>query len=347
MATVKEEPASTSTELAVISGLNPVDVFKPGGLDKVLATIDATVKAMPPVDISTEKGRKECASRAAKIARSKSYIDKMGKDHGEELRKNLNGINAERKRGVDFLQALQDEVRAPLTAYEKAEEARIAAHDKTLDDIEQAAEHTQINCLTLTVDAMQREKKEIEALLSRPWDEFSDKATVTISKALATIDQCIAKREAHLLEQAELARLRQEAADREQKEREERIAAEAAEKAKADEERKRVEAEERAARAEAEKAEAEARAERERVEAEANAKAREEAAAQAERDRIAAEQKAEADAAAKREANQRHRNKIHKEVSTAIAEAFKVSGDIEHLVLRMAAGDIPHVSITY
>ena len=113
----------------------------------------------------------------------------------------------------------------------------------------------------------------------------------------AALRTALTAREKHEAEQAELARLREEAARREQEERERRIAEEAAAKARAGAEAK--------AKAEREAAEAKARAEQEAAErariaaeqAEARAKAEAEAAKlreqDAERRRIEAEAKAE------------------------------------------------------
>jgi colicin import membrane protein len=160
----------------------------------------------------------------------------------------------------------------------------------------------------------------------------------------------------------ELAKLKKEAAEREQAERESRIAAEA----KAD-----AELAERAAKAEAEAAvkreelakilaqEAAEKAEIDRVAAikqaeelhaakilEVEAKAMREAEAK-ESARLA-EVKAEADAKAKREANTRHKGKIN---SAAVAELFqrcKLSPEqAKAVVTAIAKNEIPSVSINY
>ena len=49
--------------------ITPTELFTPSGIDKILASIREKVKDFEP-DMTTEKGRKEIASMAYKVART-------------------------------------------------------------------------------------------------------------------------------------------------------------------------------------------------------------------------------------------------------------------------------------
>ena len=99
----------------------------PRGLDPYLQKIKAELDAFVP-DVTTKKGRDAIASIAYKVAKGKTALDNIGKDLVAELKDVPKKIDAERKRMRDLLDLWKDEVRAPLTAWEEAEEARKLAH---------------------------------------------------------------------------------------------------------------------------------------------------------------------------------------------------------------------------
>lgn len=334
---------------------------KPSGLEPWLEKIRAEVTGHVP-DVSTRKGREAIASLAFKVRKSKTALDGLGKKLVDDLKDVPKRIDAERKRMRDTLDALADEVRAPLTEWEEAEESRVALHKADLQGLADQAEG---------VDGMPSERiRERLAFVERvaidsSWEEFEAEAARAKDKAVSTLRAALAAREQYEAEQAELARLRAEAEVREQKEREERIAREAAERAqreaeakaqaereaairreqeaKAAAERRELELKLAAERAEREKAEAIARAEQEKRDAEA----RQQRAIEAERQRVAAE-KAQAEAEAKRrEADKAHKAKINR----AALEAFVAGGMPEdcakQAVTLIVKGAIPSVRITY
>ena len=114
-----------SQELLAIENLNPVDVFKAGGIGPILAMIEAEVSAEVP-DTTTAKGRKSIASNAYKVSQSKTLLDGMGKKLADDLNAQLKPINAERKIARDSLDELKDVIRQPLTEWEE-EQAQIKA----------------------------------------------------------------------------------------------------------------------------------------------------------------------------------------------------------------------------
>ena len=88
----------------------------PGGLDSVIAAIEEKARQHVP-DLSTAKSRKAIASIASQVARSKTWLDGMGKDLTADLKKQVGAVGAERKQMRDRLDTLKIEVRAPLTEW--------------------------------------------------------------------------------------------------------------------------------------------------------------------------------------------------------------------------------------
>lgn len=349
----------TSNELAVMTVLTPAVVFAPGGVDEVIGKIKAEVQTIV-ADISTEAGRKAIASTAYKIARSKTALDKMGKDLGENHHKAWKAITTERARIATELDALKDEFRKPLTDWENAEKNRVAAHEAALAAIVEAPGYGQ-------AETAAELRARMDLLLEYPerdWQEFSDRALATLESEIDRTRKLLAAAVTREAERAELERLRREQIEREQRERDERIAREAAERARAEAERQaQVEAVRVAALAEqerqriersaavaaeearqaAERAEAErTRAEREKHEAEERARQAEanrvaseerarqqaeEAARQAEAARVAAAEQAERERVAAVEAE---RQRVAAEQAAAAAETVKREADRAH-----------------
>lgn len=344
--------------------LVPAEVFAPGGVKALLDRIAAEVRGTKR-DISTAAGREQIRSLAYKLARSKVALDKAGQELTEEWRTKTAAVNAERKTIRDFMDALADEVRKPLTDWENEEKERVAGHERALAAMVEAPGYGAVE----TAAELELRLSYLRSYPPRDWREFAQRAADTLAAEIDRTERLLAaavKREA---EAAELARLRAEAAERARQEAERqrveheaRIAAEAAERARREAEEKAA----REARAAEEKAEAERRAaaklqaelearqreaeeraaaaERARAAAEARAKAEaEEAARRAEAARVAAEEKAERDrqaaveaerrrvaaeqAKAAREAEARAANTRHRaKINNAVADALALTG---------------------
>ena len=132
-------------ELASFNGY-VVDYASGVGVDKILEYIRMAAILVP--DLSTSKSRQEIASMSGKVSSSKVLLENAGKDlvsHEKSLiadrLKRIDGINATRAKIKTTLDSLRDEVRAPLTQWEKdqaAEKARIALEIKIDADHAQA-----------------------------------------------------------------------------------------------------------------------------------------------------------------------------------------------------------------
>lgn len=358
-----------TTALALPTGDALADVFaRPEQIDPIIQRIRDEVKAHAP-DLSTEKGRKEIASLAYKVSRSKTALDDAGKAMTEEIKKQAGQIDAARKKIRDQLDALRDEVRKPLTDWEAAEALR---KQSALDAIEAVRSHGLPEEYS-SADVAEAAAR-VKAIEAKPeYAEYLPQIEAARDNTLASLRVMYAAAKKQEDQAAELERLR---ADAEARAEADRIKAEQEAAAQAEADRVKREAEEaearakeeaaRAARIEAEKAEAarvaaeqekaaaaerEAELARQAREAEerharemADAKAREEAAAQAERDRIAAERKAEEDARAKREADAAHRSKIAADIAEAL-RAMSGRATPEAIADALIAGKIPHVKV--
>ncbi len=339
-------------------------LYEPDTIEKVLAQIEADILADFTPDTTTKKGRDEIASRAYSVARAKTFLDDKGKELTEDYKKITKEIDQKRKSIRDRLDSLRDRTRAPLDAWQQADEARQQRHRDTFARV-QAMAHFPVDTTVQMVDDRIDDLAVIAA--SYDWEEFADHGVPEVKR----IETLLAEKRAAVVkadaERAELERLRAEAearrqqeeaerkakeeadrqaqAEKEQQEREARIARETQEKAER-------EAKEREAALQREKDEAEARArkaEEDRIAAEARSKAEAEAAALRERERIAAEKKAEEDAQARREANKRHVAKVNTAAITALSVAVP---DLEmefcrKVIEAIAAGKVTNVNINY
>jgi uncharacterized protein YhaN len=299
------------TSLIPLETINAVEVFTGAKLDDLLAKIRAETATIVP-DVLTAGGRKEIASLAYKVARSKTTIDEAGKTLVAEWKSKSAQVDASRKKARDYLDALRDEIRAPLTEWE-AEDARVkqAYIDKAVADL--AAREAAIAAKEAEIAA--KEKAEVDRI-----------AAEQAAKDRAERDERIRAEAAAKAEQdaaAAIAKAEQERMDA--IERSKRQAAEA-------EERERAAAE---------------RAEREKVEAVKQAELRaSQEAARVERQRQAQEA-AEKAAQEKREANKRHCAKVNNAVMADLVKAGCDEATAKLAVVAIASGNVAHVTINY
>lgn len=298
------------------------------------------------IDLSTDKGRKAIASRAAQIARRKTAIDNAGKDLNEEHRKAINAVDAVRRTVRDQLDDLRDLARKPLDEWEQKQKQI----QHLIDEIERKLGDYCVVPMGTTSTRIQEMIVELTDLIISEdrigprAQTLSDERDQVVEK-LTDIKARVEKEEA---EKAELERLR---AEREEAERAQREA-----EAKAQREQEEKERAERVAKDAAEKA---AEAERRRAQQEAEEKAREheanlikerQAREEAERKiREREEQEAkERQEQERREANKRHRAKVMR----GAKEALMTHGDIDEesakkIVLAIIGEQIPNVRLTY
>jgi hypothetical protein len=296
-----------------ISEENAPAIYVAGGLGQFFDAVAAEVTAEVP-DLTTRKGRERIASLAAKVSKSKTAVEKPGRDYLKRLKEMPKVVEAELREFVNKMDALRDATRQPLTDWEQAEIARTDAHVDAIQRIKDLAifeaAPTSAHLANIIAD--------LELLeIGDSWEEFLAEAAQVKDQTLIKLRALHAERARYEAEQAELVRLRAEAEAQAQRDRDAQIAREAEERARREAEQ-RAQAERdaatrreqelldqaAAARRASEQAarDAEAQAERQRLQLEQQTEQARLAAEQAEANRIAAEQRAEQErqAAAKR-----------------------------------------------
>ncbi|MGE4823389.1 hypothetical protein AB8959_20910 [Yersinia enterocolitica] len=303
-------------------------LYVTNGLDSYLDQIRQEVSEVP--DLSTTKGRERIKSLAASVSRSKTAIEKPGRDYLKKLKEAVKPAEAEIKRFVDACDALRDETRRPLTEWE-AEQDRLKQEAEAKKKAEQLAAEIEVahEMALLMNDAFDRDAKakadEVERL-RKAHEEFI--AQQAAEKAKRETEEK-AKRDIEAAEQRERdAKLAQERA--------EQSAKDAAAKAERD-------AKEQSDRAEREKQEAiaaeqlKAQQQAERVQREAKQK----------EDARLAEEKRVADEAAKRAADVEHRRTINRQAVTDLIANGLPEDCAQKCVAAIAKNLIASVRITY
>jgi septal ring factor EnvC (AmiA/AmiB activator) len=312
-------------DLITTVDIKPSDVFVSHGLDPLLASVREQIDGFDP-DTSCAKGRKEIASMANKVARSKTLLDGLGKDLVSGKKAEIRVVDAERKRCRDLLDEWKVEVRQPLTDFENAKAKReedLRKRLDTLSDLKEVTTGSTADAIQTRIDAAE------ETVIDEAWGDHQGLGQTTKEIVLEALQEKLVDRQAFEEQQAELEaqkaenkRLKLEADEREQKEREAKEEAERALREKADRER------------------------REKEEIEAREKAAEDAR-QEERRLIEAEETAKREAEEKRAADEEHRTSINDAAKIALV-TFGLEAAIARTIIdAISDGKIPNVKITY
>ncbi|HFK5750957.1 hypothetical protein HCH41_05210 [Enterobacter ludwigii] len=354
------------SELAIIEiapDLAP-SIYVENGLDKFLEQIREGVNEVP--DLSTAKGRARIASLAAQVSRSKTAVEKPGRDYLKRLKEQPKVVETELRRFVTECDQLRDEVRRPLTEWEEAEKARTESLQQRLVDLRALADviDTAGNYLP-SADIQDRIQEAKSVVLDETWQERAAEAGVAKDSTIQQLEASLAVAQKREHEAAELERLRKEAEEKARLEREEAIRREATEQARHDAETKhkaeldaaeRREAEEkaRAEAAERKRIETEQRAEREKKETEERARREKEEAVAAERRRQEeeksarlAEEQRKAEEEARRAADKEHRRTINRQAIADLIESGLPQEMAEKALIAIASGKVSAVSIKY
>lgn len=321
---------SEVTDLTVIE-IKPEQapvLYVAGGLDAYLEQIRQAVNEVP--DLSTKKGRDRVASLAAQVSRSKTAIEKPGREYLKRLKEAVRPAEAEIKRFVDACDELRDATRRPLTEWE-AEQERIKA--------EEAMNALHAEALVMNEEFDRQRTAQIEA----------DHEMALLMNDVFDRDREEQRRQAEQAQRERDERLKQEAADKAKREAEERHKAEldaaarreAEEKARADAaERKRKEYADRAEREKQdaiaeEKRKAQEEADRIKREAEAKEKAR------------LAEEQRKAEEEALRAADKEHRRSVNRRVIADLIAQGIPEEFAQKALLAIAGGKVQDAHIKY
>lgn len=338
------------TELIVIDQKNIEESFTIRGIDPILAKIKEEVRKFVP-DTTTPEGRKDIASMAYKVAKSKTYLDDLGKNLTADWKSKAKIVDSARKKVRDELDELKTEVRRPLTEIEDAEKERIILYRGKLDELKDTAKYhglslDELKLLYITLD---------ETQINDSWKEYEAAAKMARDTSIAFLNGEINRLIKEKDDQAELLALREKEELREREDRERKIAEEATLKVQKDAE-KRAEAEK--VRVEAEKQdalnkEAELRKKLEAAELKIKQDAEQAefnkiAAVAAENARLERIENEKLEAQRLREANIEHMKKINNETLEAISQQTSISEfAAKDLITQIAMNKIPNIKIIY
>jgi hypothetical protein len=345
------------------------------------AHIVAEVESHEP-DVTTDKGRKAIAALAFKVARTKTAIDESGKDLNSKLREQINLVDASRREIREKLDSLKETARRPLTEWEEREKAREEYCRQQIENLKASASVGFFD----TSETATEQLAAVEAIALDP-DRFGGFYAEAAAAKNATIDSlraAIIRLKKQEDDAAELARFRAAEEARKAAEleaariaREKRLAEQAAELKRYEEEARkkaeaaRIEAAERAAEEKAKRAaeyaaqEAAFKLERERKK-EADRIAREHAAAlekerlakesaerklREEADRIALAKAEAARKAAEEErlaANKKHRAAVMRTAKEALMERAGLSeAKAKAVVLAVVNEQVPGMTVRF
>ena len=348
--------------------INPKDVFVAGGLDFIIGQISDKAKTEAEgLDPATDKGRKAFGSVCRKVSSSKTFIESAMKKFVADLKEQIKPVDAERIRFCTEMDRIRDEIDAPRKEWQAAEEAKIAAANAVMKELNDAA----IVYADTTADDLAKRILKVESTdIDNLPEDYRENAENIRNDVLSKLYPQLIEVQRREVEAAELAKLRAEAAAREEAdrkakeerdriEREEQIKAEAAAKATREAEEKAAQAKNEADEAIAKaKRDAEAAENRRIAEAEAARVAQENAVKEAERKAKEEAEKLERDRLAeleqqriaeeKKAANKKHREKIKKESCQFIMGINGTTQEqAEWIFDAIAFGSVPHIKIEW
>jgi hypothetical protein len=307
-------------ELIKIEPQNIQEMFTtPGALKPLLDKLATEARSIVQ-DPTTTKGREAIKSLAYKIAQAKTALENQGVALNRELKALPAAVDKNKREAKEFLEALQAEIRRPVTEWE-AEQERIEAEKRAAEEAAALARQVESDheiALTLNWAYDQKRREELEAL-----ERDQQAREEEIAREAAEKERlAAAQREADL-----------------------KAAAEKAEREKAEAEQRAKDAE---AKAEQDRIDAEARAAQAKIDADKQAEQAAIEAAQRERDRQAEAKKSEEDATAARTRDQEHRRTFNQE---ALQDLIRMVGldsvQGTAVISSIAMGRVRHISINY
>ena len=336
---------------------------KRGGTEELFEHIAQEARSHVP-DVTSKKGRDAIGSLAMKVSKSKTLIEKCGKELVAEQKAQIKLIDDDRIAIVKKFDQLRDEILAPRDAWEQAEADRLAKHNQFIASIiVMSATEQYENRGSEYIKQMLANIEEI--IIDSSLEEFEQEAKIAKFEALEKLRTALVAREKYEAEQAELERLRKEQQEREQRERDERIAKEAADKARIEAEAKALAEKQRFEREQKEQAELTERLQAEKeaallreeqlkqqaIEREKQAEIDRQNAVEQERLRIEREQAAKEQADRKAEearlANVEHMRSINNAILSKLCEIGLDESQAKAVISATAKGQVPHVSIKY
>ena len=180
-------------------------------IEKLIAKVKAVADAHVP-DLSTAKSRAATKSIAFQVSQTKAEIIRQGKKLTEGWRDQTKLVNTACNIFEERLDRLRDQVKKPVSDWEKQEESRIDSHKARLDTLI-AYSKTGFGRSSADLKSLLAEVKSVE-LGEGSWQEFASQASVASKNAIDTLTGLLELAEKQEADAAELDRLRVAEAER-------------------------------------------------------------------------------------------------------------------------------------
>jgi len=344
--------------LATIENITAVQFYNEGKMDPLLTEIETEVLKHIP-DTDTDKGRKEIASLAYKVSRSKTFLDTLGDNLVEDSRKIVKAVNENRKTMRDRLDALRDKARKPLTDWEKKEKEKAEAIEAKIQNIYSFSKIFDDNQTPLHSSVLIDNLRKLKGItIDESFGDQANKASIVKDGEIVILESRIEVKVKEEIDARELEELRKEKRERAEEKQKEKLRKEGEKRAKEAAEKQR---QEEADRIQQEKTEADKRhkEELERIEKEKEA--------EIEQVRLEAEEKEKkriADAKAaeikkqyekeqaekeeeKRQKNKAHRKAINNNICSVLKEFNIDDQTSKKLITAIVKGYVPNMEIKY
>lgn len=221
---VMEDAGIVATGIVTAHGWQPAELFDDQGkIDLVLDQIKE-MALNEPVVLTTAKGRKAIASNAHKVARSKVFLDDMGKQLVAGWKEQCKVVDERRAAIRTALDELKEQIQKPLKEWEEAEAKRLAGIKALIETLESfgkvaetgdrlAMETAQSELMKAYQFSTWGEIQEVTAAFDK--SQASLKAGITKAVALEAQEEAIkAERERHAAELDAAKRAQEEANQR-------------------------------------------------------------------------------------------------------------------------------------
>lgn len=300
-------------------------------------------------DYESQQGNRDARSHVYKLRQTKAAVEKARKKEKAASLEYGRRVDSEAKEIASELDDMISVHAKPLDEIEQRERDRIQKHQDKLAYMRGLAEQTETDDGDVfTSSDYQKAVDYLDGVkIDDTWEEFVSEAAKVKDESLAIVRRRLAERQKYESEQAELERLRKEAEARAQQERDEQIRREATARAEREAEERAKKEREAAERRELELKLAAEKAEREKAEAQQRA----DRAAKETEERM----RREAEEAKRREiaeAEKRERDRKHKaSINNAAVEALVAGGlsneQAKLAVTLIAKQSIPNIRIAY
>lgn len=199
-----EDQPSPGTALALIDGMADDKLFSPGSItDAQLATMRSDWLAEAKMyDIATDKARTELKRFARPLQKLRTGIEARAKELTGATKRKIAAIDTEKRRLVLVVGGIEDEVLAPLTAWEQEEETRKTTLSGIVSGImAKQTFYPDISSLSAAI-------AELEAFDLSTMQEFKVSAESAIIAVLRVLKPNLASMEKAEAERVELEKLR-------------------------------------------------------------------------------------------------------------------------------------------